>query len=307
MRYAAIDIGTVTCRLLIADVDEQGFHERYRCSKIVNLGTGVDATGTLAPESINRVCDAVAEYMAVLQQHSNEPIVLRCMATSASRDANNAVEFRERMAALGVDLSVIPGEREAELSFLGASMDFPGESLLVSDIGGGSTELIAGVAGEGIVHAHSFNIGARRATERLLHSDPPTAEERAALAAWVQEEFTPFFNELAERGFQPQRYVAVAGTSTTAVSIREGMEPYDADVVHGSVVTAEELDAVASKVNVLPLEERVHVAGLQPNRAPIIVAGFAILQQVLNLSGLGSFTASETDILEGIILDAAAV
>lgn len=307
MRYAAIDIGTVTCRLLVAEVDAGGIHEICRRSEITNLGAGVDATGALSGDAIERVCAQVAEYKDIIDAITaeGEPVQVHAMATSASRDASNAAEFQERMAALGVDLSVIPGKREAELSFLGAAMDFPGERLLVSDIGGGSTELIAGVAGKGIVHAHSLNIGARRATERLLHADPPTKAERAALAAWVQEEFAPFFAALEEVGFQPQRYVAVAGTSTTAVSIRDEMDPYDAQAVHGSTVSAEELGAVAAKVNALPLKARKQVVGLQPSRAPIIVAGFIILQQILTLSGLPSFTASETDILEGIILDAA--
>ncbi len=307
MRYAAIDIGTVTARLLVADVDEQGaLHELYRRSEIVNLGAGVDETGMLAPDAIDRVCAVVAQYRTAIDELSgDELIVVRCLATSASRDARNADEFANRLAELGVELSVIPGEYEAQLSFLGASGSFLGERLLVSDVGGGSTELIAGVAGEGVVYSHSFNIGSRRATERLLQSDPPTRAEQEDLAAWVQEEFTPFFNELQSLGFVPQRYVAVAGTATTAVSIDRGMEQYQPDVVHGSAVDAETLDALIRHLAALPLEERVKVVGLQPKRAPIIVAGFIILQQVLKLSGLPSFTASETDILEGIILDSA--
>ena len=304
-RYAAIDIGTVTCRLLIVDVDEQGWHELYRNSKIVNLGEGVDATGMLAPAAIDRVCAVLAEYKEVLEQYSDEPITLRCMATSASRDASNAADFAARMSELGLDLNIIPGEAEAGLSFLGASADYTGERLLVSDIGGGSTELIAGVAGEGIVHAHSFNIGARRATERLLLSDPPTAEEQETLAAWVREEFMPFFEKLHELNFVPERYVAVAGTATSVVSVRDAMEPYDPERVHGATVSADELAAVTDRLAALPLEQRREVVGLLPKRAPIIVAGMRILQQVLALSGLPSYTASETDILEGIILDAA--
>ena len=157
---------------------------------------------------------------------------------------------------------------------------------------------------QGIVHAHSFNIGARRATERLLLSDPPTAEEQEALAAWVREEFTPFFEELRALNFVPERYVAVAGTSTSVVSVRDAMDPYDPERVHGATVSADELAVVTDRLAALPLEQRREVVGLLPKRAPIIVAGMRILQQVLALSGLPSFTASETDILEGIIMDA---
>ncbi|MBQ9020405.1 MAG: Ppx/GppA family phosphatase [Eggerthellaceae bacterium] len=305
MRCAAIDIGTVTARLLVADVDALGMHELYRCSEIVNLGAGVDETGILAPDAIERVCAVVAQYRSVIDELSqDEPTVVRCLATSASRDARNAGEFAARLAELGVELSVIPGEYEAQLSFLGASGDFAGERLLVVDAGGGSTELIAGVAGEGVVHSHSFNIGCRRATERLLKTDPPTPEEQAALAAWAHDEFKGFFDELDEMGFVPARLVAVAGTATSAVSIDQAMDPYDPERVHGSAVSAETLEALIARLAGMPLEERMQVVGLQPKRAPVIVAGFIILQQVLKLSGLPTYTASESDILEGIILSA---
>ena len=306
MRYAAIDIGTVTARLLIADVDAAGLHPLTYESNIVNLGAGVDATGALDPQAIDRVCATVERYMEKVAQASSEkPVQVRCLATSASRDASNADVFVERMAQLGVEMMVISGVREAELAFLGASADFPGEALLVSDIGGGSTELIAGVAGEGIVHSHSFNIGSRRATERCIVNDPPTKEELRAIADWAAPQFATFFEELKQRGFTYERYIAVAGTSTTVVSIAEAMDPYDRDRVHGARVSAGTLDAVVDRLAGMALEQRCNVVGLQPNRAPIIVAGMTILQQVLKASGLSSFTTSETDILEGIVMDAA--
>ena len=343
-RIAAIDIGTVTCRLLIADVDTPaasngfasaslaaasaasldsasaaavsaatdaqpnpaamaGIHELYRTTKIVNLGAGVDATGRLAPDAIDCVAAAVAEYKAIIDRYSSEePVEVRCLATSACRDAENAQEFAERLAQIGVELMIIPGQREAQLSFLGASAGFAGERLIVSDVGGGSTELIAGVAGQGVVHAHSFDIGCRRATERLLVSDPPTPAEIDALRAWIRPEFTRFFEELASLGFEPQRYIAVAGTATSVVSIDLNMETYDSALVHGHTVDAATLARITERLAALPLEQRAQVVGLHPRRAPIIVAGFVILQEVLAASGLPSYTASETDILEGIIL-----
>ena len=142
-RYAAIDIGTVTCRMLVADVDEAGrLHELDREYTITNLGEGVDATGVLKPAAMQRVADAVARFLDVLRGFAtpeHPAITTRAMATSAARDARNADEFEALMAGLGVTLSVIPGEREAALSFAGASCDFRGERLLVVDIGGGST------------------------------------------------------------------------------------------------------------------------------------------------------------------------
>lgn len=220
MRYAAIDIGTVTCRLLVADVGDRGLRELYRRAEIVNLGDGVDATGALSAVAIDRVCAVVEEYLEIVIGYASEcPVEVRCLATSASRDASNADMFSARLEQLGVKLSVIEGSREAELSFKGASACFAGERLLVSDIGGGSTELIVGVAGEAPLHSHSFNIGCRRATERLLPSDPPLAEEIDSLASWAREELSGFFDEVGSLGFAPERYVAVAGTPTDRKSV----------------------------------------------------------------------------------------
>ncbi len=306
MRYAAIDIGTVTCRLLVADVIDGEVRDLCRRSEIVNLGAGVDAEGTLSADAIDRVCAKVEEYLALVGTYAGDgPVQVRCMATSASRDARNADEFAARLAALGVDMSVIPGEREAGLSFLGASMGYDGERLLVADIGGGSTELVAGVGGQGVVHAHSFDIGCRRATERLLHSDPPTEEETRALEEWVHGEFAGFFDELAGKDFAPERFVAVAGTATSVVSISQEIDPYDPKRVHGQKVDAATVDQVYRRLASMPVDQRSQVVGLQPKRAPLIVAGLIILRQALVLSQLPAYYASETDILEGIVLDAA--
>lgn len=203
-RYAAIDIGTVTCRMLVADVDEAGrLHELDREYTITNLGEGVDATGVLKPAAMQRVADAVARFLDVLRGFAtpeHPAITTRAMATSAARDARNADEFEALMAGLGVTLSVIPGEREAALSFAGASCDFRGERLLVVDIGGGSTEVIAGRAGSRPDRSHSFNIGCRRVTEKFFAADPPGAGELDRARAWVEEGMRPYFDELRGAG-----------------------------------------------------------------------------------------------------------
>ena len=208
-RYAAIDIGTVTCRMLVADVDEAGrLHELDREYTITNLGEGVDATGVLKPAAMQRVADAVARFLDVLRGFAtpeHPAITTRAMATSAARDARNADEFEALMAGLGVTLSVIPGEREAALSFAGASCDFRGERLLVVDIGGGSTEVIAGRAGSRPDRSHSFNIGCRRVTEKFFAADPPGAGELERARAWVEEGMRPYFDELRGAGFAPER------------------------------------------------------------------------------------------------------
>lgn len=350
-RFAAIDIGTVTCRMLVADVDEKGICELDREYAITNLGEGVDATGVLKPQAMERVASAIDGYLHVLEtfrtsEHSRIRVIT--VATSAARDAKNAEGFADLLAQRGVRLSVIPGAREAALSFLGASSDFAGESIVVVDIGGGSTEVVAGRAGQNPQRSHSFNIGCRRVTERFFSADPPTSEEMACARAWIRKEMEPFFlslragckNDGAADGVAsggagsanlrgktnaagaadgktsaagddvgscvaPGRLVAVAGTATSVVSIHEHMETYDSARVHKTVVSRKALDAVCGRLSALPLAERKQVVGLDPGRAPVIVAGLIILQEICDLAGANAFTVSESDILHGIILDAA--
>lgn len=307
-RYGALDIGTVTCRLLVADVEDGAVREVAKEYAITDLGEGVDATGRLSEAAQERVLSCVDLYLEVLARFSTPDHPVRgliAMATSAARDAENAAEFAARLAERGVSLAVIPGEREASLTFAGASADFPGENLLVVDIGGGSTELIAGRCGEEPVAAHSFNVGCRRVTERCLHDDPPTEEQLVAARVWVREELAPFFERLAAGGFAIDRVIAVAGTATSVVSIREAMTVYDSSRVHKACVTLDELRAMGRKLAAEPLANRRATVGLDPKRAGVIVAGFVILEEVLGLAGVTSYTASESDILKGMILEAA--
>ena len=182
-RIAAIDIGTVTTRLLVADVSDDGLVEVARSTDITHLGEGLTATGRLSDAAMQRVSDVIARYATMMREQGVERFT--AMATSASRDAENSAEFLELLAAHGVTPRVIPGELEARLSFAGATSDMDAEDdLLVVDLGGGSTELIAGdVIEEGgtrrteIVKARSIDVGSKRVTERFLHSDPPTAAE----------------------------------------------------------------------------------------------------------------------------------
>ena len=227
------------------------------------------------------------------------------MATSASRDAENGPEFAARLAERGVTLAVIPGSREAQLTFLGASSDFPDEKLLVVDIGGGSTEVVAGSFGTDPVASRSFDIGCRRVTERFFHDDPPTPGQMDAARQWIREAMAPYFEGLADIGFAIDRVVAVAGTATSVVSIREAMETYDSSRVHKAVVTADELRTIEERLAAEPLEERKATVGLDPKRAGVIVAGFVILEEVLALAGADAYTASESDILHGMIFEAA--
>lgn len=306
-RYAAIDIGTVTCRMLVADVAADGaITELAKEYAIANLGEGVDASGLLSRAAMDRVLAAVDRYLVVRDAlaEPGRPVTTIAMATSAARDAANGAEFAALLAERGVTLAVIPGQREAALSFLGASSGFPGEDVAVVDIGGGSTEVVAGRAGAEPAMARSFDVGCRRMTERFLASDPPTAAERAAARAWAHDEMAPYFADL-RAAVDVGRMVAVAGTATTVVSVREAMASYDSARVHRAFVSVADLRAVAERLEELPLAERERVVGLDPGRAPVIVAGMVILEEVLALMGLPGFTVSESDILDGMVLEAA--
>lgn len=303
-RYAVIDLGTVTCRMLVADVDADGaLNELRREYAIVNLGEGVDASGALSPAAIERVAATVRRYRALADglAPAGGAVEMVALATSAARDAVNKSELIARLAREGVDLRIIPGEVEARLSFAGASLDYAGEDLAVVDVGGGSTEVVVGRGGAAPARSRSFDVGCRRMTERFFAADPPTADELARAAQWVADEMAPYFDRLREDGLSWRRLVAVAGTATTAVSVHERMERYDASAVHGYRVGKAVLDEELARLAALPLAQRRDVVGLDPDRAPVIVAGFVILSQVLRLAGVDAYTASETDILQGAL------
>lgn len=306
MRFAAIDIGTVTCRLLVADIEQGTLIEQERQCAITNLGIGVDKTGLLASDAINRVVDQIARYVSIINSYrdaAHETIPLAAIATSAARDARNSSELVERLQALGVTLSVIEGTQEASLSFKGASCNFTGENILVVDIGGGSTEVIFGVGGSSPQFAHSFNIGCRRVTERYFHADPPTIEEQRAARTWVKTQLAPVFDQARCRGCAIDRVVAVAGTATSVVSIDKHMVVYDSAQVDGTRVPQTTLQRIYDDLAHQPLAQRQQVVGLEPARASVIVAGMAVLLEVLDVAQCSEFTVSESDILQGLIMD----
>jgi exopolyphosphatase/guanosine-5'-triphosphate,3'-diphosphate pyrophosphatase len=305
-RIAAIDIGTVTTRLLVADVSENGLVEVARSTDITHLGEGLSATGRLSEAAMQRVSDVIARYADTMREQGVESF--SAMATSASRDAENSAEFLALLASHGITPLVIPGEREARLSFAGATSDMDAEEdLLVVDLGGGSTELIMGdVIEEGgvrrteIVKARSIDIGSKRVTERFLHSDPPTPLELAEAREWSVSQLRPYFDGLRDR---PQLMVSLAGTATTLSAIRQELEVYDPELVHCSCLTGSELADLVEMLAAMPLSERVKVPGLDPGRATVIVAGALMLETIVALSGLESTVVSEHDILYGILLE----
>ncbi len=292
-RYAAIDIGTVTCRMLVADVDAAGtLTELAKEYTICNLGEGVDATGRLRPDAIERVLSAIDRYLVVRDsyQEGEEPLTTIALATSAARDAENGADFIEALAAHGLPLTIIPGSREAGLSFLGAGSAFTGETI---------------PAGGLPVFSRSFDVGCRRMTERFFLSDPPRPEEMEAARDWARTMMEPFFTEHQEQLAMTERLVAVAGTATTVVSVREAMERYDSALVHKATVLRQDVADLEQQLGSLPLEQRRAVVGLDPGRAPVIVAGMVILGVVMDLAAQETFTVSEADILDGMTLTAA--
>ena len=306
-RVAAIDIGTVTCRLLVADCDGTNVHELHRQSEFVHLGEGVDAAGRITDAALARAEAQIAAYAQTARSYATAdcPVEIVAIGTSASRDAANAQDLIDAVRAHGVDLQVIPGAREAQLSFAGASQGREGKQILVTDVGGGSSELMVGRAGEAPRVGHSFNVGCRRVTERFLQDDPPTASQFEQAHAFCVQEFTPFFESLDAQGLHIDEMVSVAGTATTVAAIVQHMQVYDSKRVHGYRVSASDLDEVFGMLAGMTNKQREGVVGLQAQRAPVIVAGIVILQNLVKLAGTGAFVVSESDILQGIVLDAA--
>ena len=307
MRRAAIDIGTVTTRLLIADVDDGRVSEVLRRTTVTHLGEGLHATGSLDDGAVSRVVEAVAGFAADIAHLGVEET--SAVATSAARDAANGRDLLDRLETLGVPSRIISGATEARLSFAGATYDMDDDGILVADLGGGSTELVLGAAHDSecgreidIDAARSLDVGSRRLLDRFLHSDPPTAEELARASEWATSEMRPFFDALRQH---PRTLVTLAGTGTTLSAVLQALEPYDLARVHGSRLTGGDIAGLRDELASMPVERRRHVVGMDPARADVIVAGALILETILGLAGLDSTVVSEHDILYGLVLEGA--
>lgn len=305
-RLAAIDIGTVTTRLLVADVTATEIVEVERSTDITHLGAGIADTGTLATDAMERVEAVMKRYSERIAELG--VAVTSAVATSASRDASNSAEFMAMLGRHGIMPQIIAGGREADLSFAGATFQHEGERLLVVDCGGGSTELVFGDALEEdgvlvsrIELARSVDIGSRRMTDLFLHSDPPARSEIEAARGWAVEQLRGYFAQLDAR---PAEVIGLAGTATTLASISLDMAEYDSVRVHGYRVSGSEISDILERLASLPLERRRQVVGLHPERAGVIVAGTLILETVLAMAGSEALIVSEHDILYGILLDA---
>jgi exopolyphosphatase/guanosine-5'-triphosphate,3'-diphosphate pyrophosphatase len=298
-RVAAIDCGTNSIRLLVADHDAAAgtLTDRLRRTELVRLGQGVDRTGRLAPEAIERTRVALASYAADCERENVERV--RMVATSATRDAANRGDFRAMvLRTLDAEPEVISGREEAELSFVGAVRELTDAASprLVADIGGGSTELVLG--DRTVEAACSMDVGSVRLTERHLHDDPPTAEQVAAAEHDLRDALTAARRDVPiERA---RTFVGVSGTVTTVSALAQGLDRYDPGRTHRSRIPAAAVRETTDWLLRSTHTERAARAVIQPGRVDVIGAGALILRVLTEEAGAREVVASEKDILDGI-------
>ena len=302
MRVGAVDCGTNSIRLLVADVDGDRKADVHREMRVVRLGQGVDRTGELAVEALERTRLALVDYAATCRALGAERV--RMVATSATRDARNRDDFRELVQdVLGVAPEVVSGDEEAALSFDGATrgLDPAQGPFLVMDIGGGSTELVLGTSSPEA--ALSVDVGCVRLTERHLLDDPPTQEQVAAAEADVDAAIARVRAVVpVERA---RTAVGLAGSVTTVAAIALGLGAYDAERIHLSRIAAADVAGVASRLLAMTRAERAALPVMHPGRVDVIGAGALVLATLVDRLGLPDVVVSEADILDGIAWSAA--
>jgi exopolyphosphatase/guanosine-5'-triphosphate,3'-diphosphate pyrophosphatase len=302
VKVAVVDVGTNSTRLLVAEVEDGRVRELDRRTTVTRLGEGVDAAGRLGEAAMERVFEACAEYRKAVDEAGAERVV--AMLTSAVRDAANGAEFeRELPRRFGFEAQTISGEREARLTYLGAtSARRHAAPTLVLDIGGGSTEVVVG-EGDSVQFFVSTQLGSVRHTERHIHTDPPTPAEleacRAAARAELEAAVPRDVREQVSEG------IAVAGTPTSFAAVELALDPYDPERVDGHHLTLAACERILAELAARSLAERRPVTGLHPDRAPTIVAGGTILVEAMRLFYLEEIEVSERDILHGAALEAA--
>ena len=300
-RVAAVDCGTNSIRLLIADVDPDRatLSDVDRRMEIVRLGQGVDTTGRLAPEALDRTLKALRGYAELIGSRRAEAV--RMVATSATRDAANAGEFTRRVTeVLGTGPEVLTGDEEARLSFLGATAEL-GASVpapyLVTDIGGGSTEFVLGQDGQ-VASARSVNVGCVRMTERHLRDDPPSRAQIEAATADIDRAIAEAATVVDAR--RARTLVGLAGSVTTVAGIALDLPGYDPERLHHSRLSAAQVHEVATRLLAQTRAERARIPVMHPGRIDVIGAGALILDRIMIRLGLAEVLVSEHDILDGI-------
>jgi len=299
---AIVDIGSNSIRLLIAEkTDDNEITELDRQAHVTRLGQGVDTSNTLADEAIERTYTVLADYAQRIDAHDCDTRI--AVLTSAVRDSDNGQEFAQTIERrYGLTPHVLKGDEEARLTYLGATSERDPDDTtptLVLDIGGGSTELIVG-AGPEVRFRVSTQAGVVRQTERHLPDDPPTEAEMDALAQDVRGILAD--NVPEELRTAVKRGIAVAGTATSLAAIAQQLDPYDPEKVHGYEVSTAECERILGELSEMTLDQRREVPGLHPDRAPTIIAGVLIFEEVVQLFGLTEIEVSEHDILRGAAL-----
>ena len=327
MLLAAIDIGTVTARLALAQVEDGRVIRMAKYTEIVNLGEGVDTTKRLLPEAIHRCVGCVSSYVDYARKEGAEAVV--CTLTSAARDAENAPDLGMGLASLGLEPMIIPGEIEGALTFLGVSHDFENHRILVADSGGGSTELVVGtLAGQptaqGAGHqlggqqlggqqldinfVESVDLGCRRLTERFnLSSDHPSAEDIDGAHKMAAQMMSEAIGRAQQQCAAPELLVGVGGTATSLIAVRDHLDPYDPAKVHLNHISLDEVLQIEGLLASKTLKEREDITGLQAKRAPVMLAGTILLAELMKNSGFKHLAVSESDLLFGLVITAAAV
>ena len=334
MLLAAIDIGTVTARLALAQVEDGRVIRMAKYTEIVNLGEGVDKTKRLLPEAIHRCVGCVSSYVDHARKEGAEAVV--CTLTSAARDAENAPDLGMGLASLGLEPMIIPGEIEGALTFLGVSHDFENHRILVTDSGGGSTELVVGTlagqpatqgAGQSVGQSvdqrvgqqlggqqldinfvESVDLGCRRLTERFnLSSDHPSAEDIDGAHKMAAQMMSEAIGRAQQQCAAPELLVGVGGTATSLIAVRDHLDPYDPSKVHLNHISLDEVLQIEGLLASKTLKEREDITGLQAKRAPVMLAGIILLAELMKNSGFKHLVVSESDLLFGLVITAAAV
>ena len=333
MLLAAIDIGTVTARLALAQVEDGRVIRMAKYTEIVNLGEGVDKTKRLLPEAIHHCVGCVSSYVDHARKEGAEAVV--CTLTSAARDAENAPDLGMGLASLGLEPMIIPGEIEGALTFLGVSHDFENHRILVADSGGGSTELVVGtLAGQAAVQGagqsavqgvgqsatqaagqqldinfvESVDLGCRRLTERFnLSADHPSAEDIDGAHKMAAQMMSEAIGRAQQQCAAPELLVGVGGTATSLIAIRDHLDPYDPSKVHLNHISIDEVSQIEGLLASKTLKEREDITGLQAKRAPVMLAGTILLAELMKNSGFKYLVVSESDLLFGLVITAAAV
>ncbi|WFD10504.1 Ppx/GppA phosphatase family protein [Tepidibacter hydrothermalis] len=298
MKIAAIDIGTNSMRLLLADYVEGKFFNRQKYINTTRIGQNVDKEGIISDEAIDRNVDALHEFANIARENGCEKIY--AMGTSALRDSKNKEDFLQKaFDKSGVLVEIISGDNEADLGFLGVVQEIDDEDILVIDIGGGSTEFIVGNKSEGIKFNKSENVGALRMTEKFLTKDPIDDEEFEEAKRFIKSTIMDTVDKISK--FNISKVVGIGGTITSLSAVHQDLKVYDTNKIHKSVILNTDIEEILRNLKELTVKQKRNLNGLQPKRADIITAGALILDIIIKNLKIEDVTVSEFDNLEGLI------